>query len=158
MSTELVMNTILEASEQFLALQAVQQRMHQQLLSRDISGLQQSLKEQASFIGEIRKNANLRTRLLQGMGYEVSGSGIKKMMATLAQAEREAAFSAWLKLERNIAYCQELNRLNAKVQARLSSVTRRLLNMMNDHFYSVGTYSANGMAIPVDGHHDIGNA
>ncbi|WP_263080824.1 flagellar protein FlgN [Endozoicomonas sp. Mp262] len=158
MSTELVMNTVLEARELFLALQAIQNRIHQQLLSRDISALQQTLKEQSGFVSKVRQNATLRSRLLKGMGYEVSGVGIKKMIATMPVSQRETALSEWIKLEQSIVYCQELNKLNGKVQARLSSVTRRLLNMMNDHFYRVGTYSSNGVAIPMDGHHEIGNA
>ncbi|WP_062262582.1 flagella synthesis protein FlgN [Endozoicomonas arenosclerae] len=149
MSAALVLNTISEACHFFIELENLLNQIHYQLLSRDISRLELSIKEQSRLLNKIRQNTELRIKLVEELGFSNDTSGMKQLLSTLPEEEIETAMASWSRLESGIRHCQELNKLNGRVQARLGTVTQRLIGMIDDHYYRLSTYSSKGVPVAV---------
>ena len=147
MSTQLVLNTVTEACRFFAEFEHIQGRIYNQLLARDVAQLEKSIKAQANMLRHIRQNTELRARLLQGLGFSVDSGGMNRLLASLPEEQHQQGVDEWRKLETSIRHCKELNKLNGKVQARLGTVTRRLLSMIDEHYYKLSTYSPKGSPV-----------
>lgn len=158
MSAQLVMNTVEEACGFFAELELIQSQIYYQLLARDVSSLEKSIKEQSRVLGNIRMNTDLRVKLMTELGYSTDSQGMRQLMSGMTDEEQSNGWESWTRLEAAIRHCQELNKLNGRIQARLGTVTQRLIRMIDDHYYSLSTYSSEGIPVPLKGRHLIGNA
>ncbi|KEQ16359.1 flagellar protein FlgN [Endozoicomonas numazuensis] len=149
MSAALVLNTISEASHFFIELEHLLSQIHYQLLSRDISRLELSIREQSRLLNKIRQNTELRIKLVEELGFSNDTQGMKQLLSTLPEEEIKTGLDSWSRLESGIRHCQELNKLNGRVQTRLGTVTQRLIGMIDDHCYRLSTYSSEGIPVAV---------
>ena len=126
--------TVSDACELYLKLEKLQHSIHRQLISRDITGLQASLRSQSRLLRLINENTARRSGLMQKLGFPVNSSGMRQLLSKLPPEESLHQLEAWGRLQGFMFKCQMLSRKNGRIQARLQKVSQRLLTIIeNSH-------------------------
>ncbi|MGI9274828.1 MAG: flagellar export chaperone FlgN [Endozoicomonas sp.] len=129
-----VMITVSDACELYLRLENLQHSIHRQLIARDITGLQGSLRSQSNLLRLINDNTARRSGLMQRLGFPVNSRGMRQLLSKLPPEECRQQLETWDRLQGLMFKCQMLSRKNCRIQARLQKVSQRLLTSIENNW------------------------